>query len=117
MGKNGHKIEKKHVAAMTTYAVRHIPDTNEETLRKFLELVNLTGSLGWISEKQILEKMHFMTKHIPGTCHQSLLTLLELLTMYLPLEGEISLPSLIVVKAAPSLPNSGQSKRSITNGF
>ena len=80
-----HRIEKKHVAAMVVYAVRHIPECDEATLHRYLELINLTGSMGWISDEQLVEKMRFMMKHVPGTCRHSLLTLVELLAVYLPI--------------------------------
>ncbi len=97
MEKLTHKIDKKHVAAMTSYALRHIPGCDETTLRKFLELVNITGSMGWISDEQLVEKMRFMVKHVPGTCTHSLLTLVELLAVYLPLEVRgTEMPTIIV---------------------
>jgi hypothetical protein len=86
------KIDKKHVATAILFAVKHIPQTDETTLNKFLELVNTTGSFGWMSEQQILAEMQLMLKRVPGTCRDSLLTVLELLDVCVPLQLN-SLPS------------------------
>ena len=79
------KIDKKHIATAILFAVKHIPDTDEVTLHKFLELVNTTGSIGWMSEQQLLAEMQLMLKRVPGTCQSSLLTVLELLNVCVPL--------------------------------
>lgn len=79
------KIDKKHIATAILFAVKHIPHTDEVTLHKFLELVNTTGSIGWMSEQQLLAEMQLMLKRVPGTCRDSLLTVLELLDICVPL--------------------------------
>jgi hypothetical protein len=79
------KIDKKHIATAILFAVKHVPYTDEVTLHKFLELVNTTGSIGWMSERQLLAQMQLMLKRVPGTCRESLLTVLELLDVCVPL--------------------------------
>jgi hypothetical protein len=79
------KIDKKHIATVILFAVKYIPKTDKATLHKFLELVNTTGSFGWITEQQLLAEMQLMLKHVPDTCQESLLTMLELLDVCVPL--------------------------------
>ncbi len=79
------KIDKKHIATVVLFAVKYIPHTDEATLHKFLELVNTTGSFGWITEQQLLAEMKLMLKHVPSTCQNSLLTVLEFLDVCVPL--------------------------------
>jgi len=94
-----HQLEKKHVGAMVAYAVRHVPGCDEATLHRYLELVNLTGSMGWISDEQLVEKMRFMLKHVPGTCTHSLVTLVELLAVYLPIVARgVDVPVITLVE-------------------
>ena len=82
------KIDKKHVAAMATFAINNIPGADKFTLQKFLELMNTTGSFGPITVEQLIQKMSFMLKYIPETCGRSLLILVELLDIYVPVEVE-----------------------------
>lgn len=90
------KIDKKHITTAVLFAVKHIPQTDEVTLHKFLELVNTTGSIGWMSEQQLLAEMQLMLKRVPGTCRESLLTVLELLDVCVPLHlGNQSMPVLL----------------------
>jgi len=90
------KIDKKHIATAILFAVKHIPDTDKVTLHKFLELVNTTGSIGWMSEQQLLAEMQLMLKRVPGTCQNSLLTVLELLDVCVPLHaGRQPMPLLL----------------------
>ena len=79
------KIDKKHVTTAVLFAVKYMPHTDEATLHKFLELVNSTGSIGWMSEQQLLAEMQLLLKRVPGTCRDSLLTVLELLEVCVPL--------------------------------
>lgn len=81
-----HKIDKKLIVAMSGFAIRNIPGTDADTLNKFLELVHITGSYGWLSDRQLVEKMRIMVEYVPGTNIHSLLLLAELLSMYLPLK-------------------------------
>jgi hypothetical protein len=79
------KIDKKHITTAVLFAIKHIPHTDEVTLHKLLELVNTTGSIGWMSEQQLLAEIQLMLKRIPGTCGDSLLSVLELLDVCVPL--------------------------------
>ena len=81
------KVEKRCVAAMSTFAVENIPDTDPTTLTKFLELVNVAGSHhDWLSAQQLCDKMQIMIKYVPGTNVESLLILAELLNVPVPAE-------------------------------
>ncbi len=104
-----HKIDKKSVTAMTIFAINNIPDTDEFTLKKFLELMNTTGSFGLITDRQIIEIMRLMMKYVPDTCGSSLLILIELLDVYLPLM-EKNNDFLIAANGGPKLINSGQKR-------
>ncbi len=84
-GINGHKIDKKHVATAALFAVKHIPHTDEATLYKLLELVNTTGSFGWITGQQLVAEMQLLMKVVPGVSGQSLLAVLEVLNVCEPL--------------------------------
>jgi hypothetical protein len=79
------QIDKKHVATVILFAIKHVPNTDEATLNKFLEMVNLTGSFGWITDEQLLAEMKLMMKYVPGSCADSLLTVIELLNVCVPL--------------------------------
>jgi hypothetical protein len=93
---DGRKIDKKHITTTVLFAVKHIPDVNDVTLHKLLELVNTTGSIGWMSEQQLLAEMQLMLKRVPGTCRDSLLTVLELLDVCIPLHlGRQPMPALL----------------------
>jgi hypothetical protein len=73
------EIKKLHVKATVEFAINNIPDIDQDTLEKFLELVNATGNFGPVSEEEIIEKMNLIMKYIPGACGRSLLTVAELL--------------------------------------
>jgi len=81
----GQEIHKRHVAATVQFAVNHIPQADEATLEKFLELVNVDGSFGSITARELLQKMCLLKKHIPATCEDSLMILAELLGIYWPM--------------------------------
>lgn len=89
------EIKKLHVEATVMFAVNHIPSVDEPTLIKFLELVNVTGNFGTISEEQLVQKMQLILKHIPGASEASLITLGELLNIRFPepVEEPAALPS------------------------
>ncbi|MFC1975928.1 hypothetical protein ACFLXQ_05980 [Chloroflexota bacterium] len=97
------KIDKKHIATVVLFAVKYIPKTNKVTLHKFLELINTTGSFGWITEQQLLAKMKLMLKHVPGTCEDSLLTVLEFLDVCVPLNLEHKQTSLFAPENQPAV--------------
>jgi hypothetical protein len=78
------QIKKLHVQATVEFAINNIPGVDQNTLEKFLELVNATGNFGPISEDEIIEKMNLIMKYIPGACGRSLLTVVELLDIRFP---------------------------------
>jgi hypothetical protein len=77
-------IKKLHVKATVEFAINNIPGIDQDTLEKFLELVNATGNFGPISEAEIIEKMNLIMKYIPEACGRSLLTVAELLDIRFP---------------------------------
>lgn len=77
-------IKKLHVEATVQFAINHIPNVDEDTLVKYLELVNVTGNFGTISKEQLALKMLLIIKHIPNACQDSLQTLGELLEVPFP---------------------------------
>ena len=85
MMSNGRKIDKQHVTTAALFAIKYIPQTDVSTLHKLLELVNTTGSIGWITEPQLLGQMQLLLKYVPGICSNSLLTVLDLLSVCVPL--------------------------------
>ena len=82
------RIDKKQLNTLTVFAMRNIPETDEFTLKKFLELVNTTGSIGPITLEQLKEAMRLTIKYMPQTCPYSLLIVVELLNVHLPLQLE-----------------------------
>lgn len=97
------KIDKKHIATAIIFAVKYIPHTDAATLNKFLELVNLTGSFGWITDQQLLAQIRLMMKYVPGTCEDSLLTMVELLDVGAPLNIRSNNMALIASENQPKL--------------
>lgn len=97
------KIDKKHVAAMSAFAIKYIPDTDSNTLNQFMELLNTNGSHGWLSAEQLLVAMRVMVGCVPGTHVDSLLTLIELLDIYLPLKGKCGEDWTAFLLAEPTL--------------
>ena len=77
-------VKKLYIKTTVEFAINNIPDIDEGTLEKFLELVNATGNFGPISEAEIIEKMNLIMKYIPGACGRSLLTVVELLDIRFP---------------------------------
>jgi len=78
------KISKRDLAAAVLFAVNNIPHVDAVTLEKFLELVNITGNFGSISDQEFAHKMYLLSKHVPEVCHDSLFTLAELLDIRIP---------------------------------
>ena len=72
-------INKQHIEATVQFAVNYIPQIDEDTLSKLVDLVHITGNFNTISQQQLLRKMNLMMHYIPGTCKYSLVTLIELL--------------------------------------
>jgi hypothetical protein len=75
----GKDIKKVHVEASVLFAINHIPTIDKPTLEKYLELINITGTFGAITEEELLAKMQLMLKHVPQACEYSLSTVAELL--------------------------------------
>ena len=78
-------INKRDVAATVLFAINNIPAADEDTLVRFLELVNATGNFGPVSHQELIEKMILLKKYIPDTCDYSLLALSELLGIQISL--------------------------------
>ncbi len=90
-----HTIQKRYVETTVYFAINHIPQVDEATLERFLELVNATGNFGTITDQELLQKMGLLKKYVPETCEESLLILAELLGIYWPMTTnhlKISLP-------------------------
>lgn len=83
-GAMSESIKKLHVEATVNFAINHIPSVDEETLLRYLELVNVTGNFGSISKDQLVAKMGQVVRYIPDACEQSLYTLGDLLELPLP---------------------------------
>ncbi|MDX1522447.1 MAG: hypothetical protein R3264_12545, partial [Anaerolineae bacterium] len=99
------EIKKMHVEATITFAINHVPKADPATLEKFLELVNVTGTFGAISEEELLEKMALLLRHVPGTCEYSLKTIGEILGICFP---EAELDDKVVGVIMPSNSDSGR---------
>ena len=87
-------IKKLHVEATANFAISHIPTVDEDTLVKFVELVNITGNFGSISKEQLAFKMNQILTYIPDACEQTLRTVGDLLEVPFPydaLSGQIHL--------------------------
>ena len=74
-----HSIDKRHIKAMALFAIEYIPQVDESTLLKLVDLINITGNFNAISDRQLLRKMSLLISLVPGTCRRTLLTLIELL--------------------------------------
>lgn len=72
-------IKKRQIAAAALFAAETIPGIDKKTLRRLVELVDVSGELAWITQQELQEKMRLLLKYIPGTCRFSLLVLAELL--------------------------------------
>ncbi|MCG3208485.1 MAG: hypothetical protein FOGNACKC_02090 [Anaerolineae bacterium] len=88
-------IKKRQIAAAALFAAENIPGVDKKTLRRLLELVEVSGEFNWITRQELLEKMRLLLKYIPGSCRFSLLILAELL------EAELSAfqPALVLAPA------------------
>ena len=84
------QIKKLHLEATINFAISHIPSVDQATLEKYLELVNINGNFGTISEVELLEKMELIMRFIPNACDHSLRTLGELLGVRFPVAVENS---------------------------
>ena len=49
-------IKKLHIESAAMFAIENIPEADEDTLQKFVDLINVTGNFGAICESELLEK-------------------------------------------------------------
>lgn len=73
------ELKKLQVSEAVSFAIDKIPEVDQKTLEKFLDLVNTSGTFGTISREQIETKMQLTLKYIPNACQDSLLVLADLL--------------------------------------
>jgi len=74
-------FKKEHVAETVTFALNNIPDIDQPTVEKFLQLLHTTGTFGLITPDQIINKMRLTLKYIPNACAHSLFIIAELLEL------------------------------------
>lgn len=100
-------IKKVHVEATANFAIKNIPQVNEVTLEKFVELVYTDGNYGEITHEQLLSKMCLALKYIPQACAKTLLILADLLEIPVPImtEEQLSLlPAATAINLAAMSP-------------
>jgi len=73
------EFKKLHIKETVLFAIKYIPQLDQTTLEKFLELVNTTGTFGAVSRGELLHKMRLTLKYIPNACPHTLIVLAELL--------------------------------------
>lgn len=78
------RLSFQYIVGVADYAVKHVQGIDRKTVRWLVELVEVSGDGGWITEGELLEKMRLLCKYIPGSCHYSMLVLAELLELNLP---------------------------------
>ncbi len=78
------KIKKQHIKTTANFAIQHIPQVDQATLTKLVDLINISGNFNTITNQQLLQKMSLLVHLIPETCQYSLYTLTELLGISLP---------------------------------
>jgi len=81
------EIKKLYLQETVQFAIANIPDIDQKTLEKLLDLVNAEGTHGSISPEQLVAKMRLILKYIPGACAPSLTILAELLVLPLPISS------------------------------
>ena len=79
------EIKKLQLHQTVKFAILSIPTVDRRTLETLLELVNVDGTHGSISQARLMAKMRLMLKYVPETCAPSLLILADLLE--LPISG------------------------------
>jgi hypothetical protein len=89
-------IKKLHIKNTVEFAINNIPGVDEDTLEKFLELVNARGNFGEINEGEVIEKMNLIMKYIPNACARSLLTVAELLDIRFPRPVALHAPNQMI---------------------
>ncbi|HMQ50457.1 MAG TPA: hypothetical protein PKD98_00035 [Anaerolineae bacterium] len=95
------KIDKQYISALVSFAIRHIPQADEQTLNKFLELLRTNGGFGSVTLEQLINTMRLTLKYVPQASASSLLTLLELIGAHCPLELQIT-PHLLQPGSSPA---------------
>ena len=80
-----YRIEKKYISARIMFAMKNVPGVDQFTLNKLLELLNTTGTFGWITARQLVNDMKLMIKYVPGTSIPTLLIFIDLIDVWLPL--------------------------------
>lgn len=78
------KLSFQYIVGAADFAVKHVQGIDRKTMRWLVELVEVSGDGGWITEGELLEKMRLLCKYIPGSCRYSMLVLAELLELNLP---------------------------------
>jgi hypothetical protein len=78
------KLNFQYIVGAADFAVKHVQGIDRRTMRWLVELVEVSGDGGWITEGELLEKMRLLRKYIPGSCQYSMLVLAELLELNLP---------------------------------
>ena len=82
------KIDRDQVTSLAVFVMNNIPDMDQYSLKKFLELMNTGPGSGWVSNKQLIATRNLLLKHNPRICTHSLAVLFEHLEIYLPLNGK-----------------------------
>ncbi len=78
------KLSFQYIAGAADFAVKHVQGIDRKTMRWLVELIEVSGEGGWISEGELLEKMYLLRRYVPGSCRYSLLVLADLLELNLP---------------------------------
>ncbi len=81
------RIDKRYIEAAAIFAINHLPQVDETTLTKFVDLINITGNFNAISHGRLIKKMNLLIHLVPGICKYSLCTLVELLDIYVPMNN------------------------------
>lgn len=80
------QIDKKLISGVALFAIRNVPDVDDFTLNKLLELVNTAGSFGSLTDSQLRLMISTLQKYVPHTCDRTLEIFVDLLTIHLPPE-------------------------------
>ena len=83
--KNSHVkgLKQAQVKEMILFAMTYLPQLDQTTLNQFMQLIDDEDIYGYISARELANKMQLILKHIPNACHHSLETLAELLDVQL----------------------------------
>ena len=78
------RLSFQYIASVAKFAEKHIQGIDQKTMRWLVELVEISGSGGWVTEYDLLERMRLLRKYVPGSCQYTMLVLAELLELNLP---------------------------------